>query len=178
MSEDAVDPELLGQFIDESLDHLREIPNLFIDLEEHPENTDLVNGIFRPVHTIKGSASFFGVMKVQKLAHVTETVMDLVRKNVLRADNKVIDGVLEAIEVLISMFESLREGGPEVCDGPVYERAVVVVDELAKGPTGIEKDLEDLAQLLERVLDSGSVELVPQALELVRRNMPNAEPEV
>ena len=53
----SVDQELLVEFIDESSDTLSSLDALFIELEQTPGDTQIVNAIFRPVHSIKGNSA-------------------------------------------------------------------------------------------------------------------------
>ncbi len=64
-----VDPELLNGFIDDSLDDLVSLDGLFVRLETEPGNLEIIQSIFRPVHSIKGNSAFFGLLKLKKLAH-------------------------------------------------------------------------------------------------------------
>ncbi len=60
-----IDPELLAGFVDEALEGLATLDSLFVKLEAEPANLDIINAIFRPVHTVKGNSAFFGLMKVK-----------------------------------------------------------------------------------------------------------------
>ena len=76
----SIDPELLREFLDETTDSLSPLENLLINLEGEPENIDLVNSIFRPIHSLKGTAAFFKLMKTRNLSHAVENLLDLIRK--------------------------------------------------------------------------------------------------
>ena len=127
-----VDPALLGEFIDESLEHLAQIPELFIKIEADPDNVEIVNRIFRPVHTIKGSSSFFGLVRLQKLAHASENVMDMLRKRQLRPSRGLIDVILESVEAMMGLFERVRNGQAEVENMELYEKLLAKVQNLAQ----------------------------------------------
>ena len=60
MSQEFLDPELVADFIIESREHLETIEPNLLELEKTPENLVLLNDIFRPMHSLKGSFWFFG----------------------------------------------------------------------------------------------------------------------
>ena len=72
------DPELLAAFLDETQESLGTLDSLFIQLEANPADTQTVEAIFRPVHSLKGNSAFFGFMQAKRLAHVMESVLDAV----------------------------------------------------------------------------------------------------
>ena len=60
MSQDFMDPELFSDFIVEAKEHLETIEPNLLELEKTPDNLALLNEIFRPMHSLKGSSGFFG----------------------------------------------------------------------------------------------------------------------
>ncbi|NLW86481.1 MAG: chemotaxis protein CheA [Planctomycetes bacterium] len=129
MSEEtyAVDEQLKAEFIDETLELLDDIDGLFVQLEQHPDDEETVNAIFRPVHTIKGNSAFFGLMNIRTLAHDLETVLDLVRKKALAADKEVIDILLAGVQMLREMFERIAQGQAEAPDAAAYQKMLEAV---------------------------------------------------
>ncbi len=111
-----IDPELLAEFLDESIDSLSSLDPRFVKLEAAPSDLTLVNEIFRPIHSIKGSAPFFGLMRVKALSHEIESLLDLLRKKRLPVDRPVIDVLLASVDELKSMLERVRQDQPEVMD--------------------------------------------------------------
>ncbi len=65
------DPELLAEFIAESRDHLSHVEGQLLQIEANGAeiDVDLVNNLFRGIHSIKGAAGFLGLVTVNKLAH-------------------------------------------------------------------------------------------------------------
>lgn len=111
-----IDPELQAEFLDDSIDSLAFLDPRFVELEADPSDLTLVNEIFRPIHSIKGSASFFGLMRVKALSHEIESLLDLLRKKYLPVDRPVIDVLLASLDELKSMLERVRQDQPEVMD--------------------------------------------------------------
>ncbi len=103
------DLELLGGFIEETLEHLESIEVNVLDLEENPGDLEIINNIFRPFHTIKGVSGFLNLTNVQRLAHSTENLLDDVRNNKRVMDSEVIEVVLKVGDCLKIMAENLRQ---------------------------------------------------------------------
>jgi len=95
---------LLKEFLAETSEQLSDIESDLLLIEEHGENIDinLVNKVFRAAHSIKGGSSLFGLKKIQDLAHKTETVLDLIRSNVIKPNP-------EVINILLVSFDKLKE---------------------------------------------------------------------
>lgn len=148
MSDYQVDPELRAEYIDESLDGLSQIPDLFLELEANPAELQTVEAIFRPVHSIKGNAAYFDLMKVKTLSHEMETVLDLVRKNALFPSKPVIDTLLAGLDELTRMLERARRDEPEITDTEAFEALVQRVIDSSKG------EKEEAESLWKKLLDS------------------------
>lgn len=112
----SIDPILLAEFVDESLEMLSSVDGLFVELEAAPTNLDLVQSIFRPVHSIKGNSAFFGCNKVKTLAHELENILDFMRKGKMAVKRDVISVLLEGVDELAQMLQRARAGEEEVVD--------------------------------------------------------------
>lgn len=75
--------ELIQTFKEEAQEIFESLDMSLLDLEQDPESSELINGLFRSVHTLKGSAGMMGMEKTGKLAHALEDVMDRVRSKKL-----------------------------------------------------------------------------------------------
>ena len=71
---------IMQTFLVESQEHLREMEQSLIALEERPDDHEILNTIFRLAHTIKGSASCFGFETITGFAHVLEDLLVRLRK--------------------------------------------------------------------------------------------------
>ena len=131
-----IDREMMADFIDESIDSFAIIPGLFVELENHPENLELVEAIFRPVHSLKGNAAYFGLMKIKNLSHELESVLDLIRKNRLAPTKESIDILLAGTDEILGILERTRSGGAEEIDDEHYNALCQKVANLAKMDTG------------------------------------------
>lgn len=122
------DPELLGDFILESREHLGTIEAELLALEQNPGNSEAINAIFRGFHTIKGLAGFLDLGSIQEVAHEVETVLDLARNSKLAVTSAVVDVVLESADYLkrqVGQVEAALNGRPAdepVDSGPLLGR--------------------------------------------------------
>jgi len=96
----ASDPELIGDFILESREHLTAIELQLLTLDQDPANSEAIHAIFRGFHTIKGMAGFLDLDAVRDLAHEVETVLDLARNEKLAITSAIIDRILESQDYL------------------------------------------------------------------------------
>jgi len=105
----ASDPELLGDFILESTEHLTNIESQLLTLEQDPANAEAIHAIFRGFHTIKGLAGFLELNAIQEVAHEVETILDLARTWKLRITPVVIDRILEGKDYLAGCLRALEQ---------------------------------------------------------------------
>lgn len=105
-----IDPQLLREFLAESLESLEGLDRLFIMLEEKPDNHSVIDQIFRPIHSIKGNSSFFGLMNIKNFSHAMENILQEVRSQKRSAGKAVIDVLLRGTDLLRAMIERFAEG--------------------------------------------------------------------
>ena len=108
------DNDIFNDFIQESLEHLDGIEDDLLRIEEAGENFDeeIVNKVFRAVHTIKGGAGYLGLKNVESLAHNSENVMVKIRARELFPAPGIISTLLDAMDTLstlINRHESSNE---------------------------------------------------------------------
>ncbi|MBN2528691.1 MAG: chemotaxis protein CheW [Deltaproteobacteria bacterium] len=115
------DDELIEIFIEESKEHLEGIEDNLLTLEEQGENIDddLINKVFRAIHSIKGAAGFFGLTSTKNLAHTTENVLGKIRKKDLIPNRKIVAVLLQAVDVLNTMMEHPDEMDAVDISGPM-----------------------------------------------------------
>jgi two-component system chemotaxis sensor kinase CheA len=96
----AQDPELLGDFVVESREHLEAIVNHLLAVEQNPGAIESLHAVFRGFHTIKGLAGFLEMTQIRDVAHEVETVLDLARNEKLAMTPDAIDVVLRGADYL------------------------------------------------------------------------------
>jgi len=104
----AQDKELIESFIQEAEEHLGTIEVSILELENNPDDMGLVDAIFRPFHTIKGVSGFLNLSDINRLGHEVETVLDDARHRKLPVDSKLIDLVLDAVDLMKNLIDELR----------------------------------------------------------------------
>lgn len=140
------DVELYKEFISESCEHLQDTEANILTLEDNPHDEEILNGIFRCVHSIKGSAGFLGLEKMQKLSHELETLLDKARKFELDITPRITDVLLNSIDTLGKLIDSLAIRTSTV-SGTECER-------MGKSVTGEEIDIGSSLESIAAILDS------------------------
>ena len=103
------DESLLRDFITEGLEYIDEIEVNILNLEQNPEDKEIINTIFRPFHSIKGVAGFLNLDEIRDLAHCLENLLDKARNGNLQVTPPLIDVVLDGADTLKSMIGTLRD---------------------------------------------------------------------
>jgi two-component system chemotaxis sensor kinase CheA len=106
----AQDPELVGDFVVESREHLDSIEGRLLILEQSPEDMETIHAVFRSFHTIKGLAGFLEFMPIRDVAHEVETLLDLARNSKLAITPAVVDVVLESADYLKQSINIVEAG--------------------------------------------------------------------
>lgn len=99
-------------FKEEAHELLGELETSLLELEESPDNTELVGRVFRAMHTIKGSGSMFGFDDIAKFTHEIETVFDLVRNGKIPVTKELIQATLSARDRIREMLDAYGSGNP------------------------------------------------------------------
>ncbi len=107
---DCEDQELLEGFLAETTELLEKLDDDLITLEKSSDDTDLMNRIFRSIHTIKGASSFLGFDLLVKVAHKTEDVLNRLRKGELVVTPEIMDVILEATDLVKLLVSDIKAG--------------------------------------------------------------------
>jgi two-component system, chemotaxis family, sensor kinase CheA len=184
------DVELLQDFLTEAGDLLEDVDSKLVELEQSPEDAELLATVFRGFHTIKGGAGFLEATHLVELCHKTENLFDKLRSKKLILDAEMMDSIMAATGEVHRMFGEMRNGHqpgaapselldaldaaiegktvvkavaePEVVAAPVEQIATPSVERAAT-PHGAEDDL-DWAGLYEAVVGVPPRELEQAAL--------------
>jgi len=143
------DKDLLAGFIDEAFEHLESIEVNVLELEQNPDDLEIINNIFRPFHTIKGVSGFLNLKTINKLAHATENLLDDVRNGKRPMDSDVIDIVLNVGDSLKGMVENIKEvldSGPDKYQEVDISDFLSQIDVLRKGGSPEKKTEPQVAE--------------------------------
>ncbi len=110
------DEDILQDFLVEAGEILERLSQQLVDLEQRPEDKDLLNAIFRGFHTVKGGAGFLALTPMVECCHVTENLFDILRNGKRTVTSELMDVVLQALDMVNQQFElvSQREELPPV----------------------------------------------------------------
>ncbi|MDD4976594.1 MAG: Hpt domain-containing protein, partial [Bacteriovorax sp.] len=104
---------IVQEFLIESLEALLSINDELTNYEKNPDDQELLNSIFRKVHTLKGSSSFLGLKKLQEITHSAESILDLIREGSIGLNAEMIDVFFECFDSCIELLRSIEETGKE-----------------------------------------------------------------
>ena len=183
--------ELLEDFLVEAFEMIEEMDQDLVELENNPDDLELLNKIFRVAHTIKGSGSFLNFDKLTHLTHHMEAVLDKARKGELKITPEIMDVILESVDAMKAILEYIRDNGddssPDVDIEPIVKKLDAIVNgnqqsqkeekkEAPKTVGGINLDEINPDNLDELDLSSLSPEELDQVLDKLVEDM-NTSPE-
>ncbi|MBR9727346.1 chemotaxis protein CheA [Shewanella intestini] len=105
-----VDEEILQDFLIEAGEILELLQEQLVALENNPEDSDLLNAIFRGFHTVKGGAGFLSLTPMVDVCHEAENTFDLLRTGKRGVNAELMDIILQAVDSINSMFEQTQQG--------------------------------------------------------------------
>jgi len=95
------------KFIEEATENIAELEDALLALESNPEDPELVERVFRSMHTLKGGGSMFGFQKLSDFTHHLENIYDRVREGALKINKGLLDLTLQSVDHLKDL---LKEG--------------------------------------------------------------------
>ena len=141
--------EILNDFLTESNEMLEVLDQRFVALESDPNNTDLLNEIFRAMHSMKGSAGFLGFNHLVDVAHRGENILNKLRQGDMAVSPAIISVILETIDVIKAIMADIRETGT---DANVATEAIaatldgILNGKIASAPASAQTPVEPPAQ--------------------------------
>lgn len=110
------DEDILQDFLVEAGEILERLSQQLVDLEQRPNDTNLLNAIFRGFHTVKGGAGFLALTPMVECCHLTENLFDILRTGKRPITSELMDVVLQALDNVNQQFEivTAREPLPPV----------------------------------------------------------------
>jgi len=105
------DPGIVQDFLAESEELLQGMDQDMVSLESKSEDADLLNRIFRALHTIKGTSGFLGFDPIVKLSHRAEDVLNDLRRGSIKLNRRIIDALLQTRDQLSRMLADISHGG-------------------------------------------------------------------
>lgn len=142
------DNELLADFVVEANEHLADIENQFLAIEEAAPNIDgdLVNEVFRAIHSIKGAAGFLGLRTVNDLSHNLENVLNMMRNEELAPTSAIVDDMLKGADALKGLIEDVENSNGKDVGEHIAALERIAAAALADGDAPIETAAESVAE--------------------------------
>lgn len=106
------DKEILQDFLTESGELIQQLEGDLVVLEGAPHDPELLNKVFRALHTIKGSASFLDLKNLVRIAHAAESALNAARNGVVTVDQSVMNLLLEATDIIKTHLGQVESGSP------------------------------------------------------------------
>ena len=117
-----VDQEILQDFLIEAAEILEQLSEELVELENDPENSDLLNSIFRGFHTVKGGAGFLSLTNLVDACHGAENVFDILRNGQRSVTPELMDVILQSLDTVNDMFAQVQAGDdPDPADPQLLE---------------------------------------------------------
>ena len=112
MAYEGVDQEILQDFIVEAGEYIENLSEQLVDLEKTPEDSELLNSIFRAYHTIKGGAGFLNLTNLVDICHACESVFDALRHGNQHVSPELMDTILKSYDIINDMYAHVQNQEP------------------------------------------------------------------
>jgi two-component system chemotaxis sensor kinase CheA len=149
------DDEILQDFLVEAGEILELLSVQLVDLEQRPDDYDLLNAIFRGFHTVKGGAGFLQLNPLVDCCHEAENVFDILRNGKRTVTSDLMDVILESLDTVNEMFDAVRRGQKPL---PATPELLATLHRLAQPESNdapaTEAKVEETADVVETKADS------------------------
>ena len=107
-----LDEDILQDFLVEAGEILELLSEQLVELENNPNDKDLLNAIFRGFHTVKGGAGFLALTELVDTCHGAENVFDILRNGQRDVSSGLMDTMLTALDTVNEQFQAVQEREP------------------------------------------------------------------
>ncbi len=105
--------DIVQDFLVESYENLDRLDRDLVGLEKNPKDKDALAGVFRTIHTIKGTCGFLGFTKLEKVAHVGENLLTLLRDGQLILNPEITTALLGMVDAVRQMLKEIQSTGQD-----------------------------------------------------------------
>jgi two-component system chemotaxis sensor kinase CheA len=118
------------KFIEEATEHIQDLEQALLELEQNPNNKPLIERVFRAMHSLKGSGAMFGFEKISEFTHNLETAYDLVRNGEMEVTNDLLNLTLASVDHLGALLrdDSVNSEVVMAQHGELMEKINTLVD--------------------------------------------------
>ncbi len=159
-----LEDEILQDFLVEAGEILELLGEQLVELEQSPEDQDLLNAIFRGFHTVKGGAGFLAIDALVGVCHKAEDVFNVLRQGDRKVTPDLMDVVLQVLDIVNEMFDNIRSGvDPEPAEQELLDTLQTytqpdngesVQSETSNEITSEPEQSEDQSQLIENAAEA------------------------
>ena len=155
------DLDIVQEFLAESYENLDRLDRDLVGLEKNPKDRDALGGVFRTIHTIKGTCGFLAFNKLEKVAHVGENLLTLLRDGQLTLNPEITTGLLGMVDAVRQMLKEIASTGrdgeeeyPELRETLTRLQTVAAPGSASATPTGNALPDSELRSLPESLLSA------------------------
>ena len=105
--------DIVKDFLIESQENLDRLDRDLVGLEKNPNDKDALAGVFRTIHTIKGTCGFLGFNKLEKVAHVGENLLTRLRDGQLTLNPEITTALLGMVDAIRQMLKEIESTGTD-----------------------------------------------------------------
>lgn len=136
--------EIINEFVTETEETLEKIDPMFVELETKGYDKDILNEIFRGMHTLKGAAGFLGFQQIVDVTHRAESIMKRLRDGEIVLSRDLIDVILKSVDTLRLLIHhiKLKDGIEEDTSDLLRELDSALKSAMAGGEAKIEERVE------------------------------------
>ena len=107
------DSDIVQDFLVESYENLDRLDRDLVGLEKNPQDREALAGVFRTIHTIKGTCGFLGFNKLEKVAHVGENLLTRLRDGQLILNPEITTALLGMVDAVRQMLKEVKSTGQD-----------------------------------------------------------------
>lgn len=163
--------EIVSEFLVESHEGLDQLDRDLMALEENPVDRDRISSIFRAIHSIKGTSGFLALPRLEKVAHVGESLLVPLRDGKLSLNTDIADALLAMVDAIRSILECIESAGNE--GDNEYTELIARLEALKSEPVGVSSPARTAAIDAEDIV----AELTPTPAPKPAVDAPPAPPE-
>lgn len=151
--------DLISEFLTETNEGLEALDQDLVDLEQRPNDQELLGNIFRLIHTIKGTCGFLGLPRLEKVAHHAENVLGKFRDGDLEVLPEYVTLIFESLDRIKEIVSNIENTGGEGegDDKPLIQK----LDDVYEGKSGGGSTPEEVKEDIEVVAEEMPVEEMP-----------------
>jgi len=127
----AVDDDIRADFLVEAGELMQKLGEQLVELEQRPDDRELLNSVFRAFHTVKGGAGFLQIAPMVELCHAAEEVFGVVRSGARAVDADLMDATMQSVDQLQTMLDQIGAGNEATSAPP---ELIIALRQGAQGP--------------------------------------------